>query len=65
MYVCMYVCVCMYSYQPEGWLNPHTMLAPDAHTHTHMHTQAHTHKYTYSTPHNKKKLYARLRYSRR
>jgi hypothetical protein len=24
----------MYSYQPEGWLDPHTMLAPDAHTHT-------------------------------
>jgi hypothetical protein len=59
LYVCMCVClcvcvcvcvcmyVCMYSYQPKGWLDPHTELAPDAHTHT----QAHTHKYTYSTPH--------------
>jgi hypothetical protein len=28
----------MYSYQPEGWLDPHTVLAPDAHTHTPMHT---------------------------
>jgi hypothetical protein len=45
------VCMCVYSYQPEGWLDPHTVLAPDAHTHTPMHTQAHTHKYTYSTPH--------------
>jgi len=26
--------VCMYGYQPKGWLDPHTMLAPDAHTHT-------------------------------
>jgi hypothetical protein len=43
--------VCMYSYRPEGWLDPHTVLAPDAHTHTPMHMQAHTHKYTYSTPH--------------
>jgi hypothetical protein len=41
----------MYSYQSESWLDPHAVLAPDAHTHTHMHTQAHTHKYTYSTPH--------------
>jgi hypothetical protein len=43
----------MYSYQPEGWLDPHPVLATDVHTHTpmHMHTQAHTHKYTYSTPH--------------
>jgi hypothetical protein len=31
-------CVCMYSYQPEGWLDPHTEPAPDAHTHTHTHT---------------------------
>jgi hypothetical protein len=43
--------VFMYSYQPEGWLDPHTVMAPDTHTHTHMHTQAHTHKCTYSTPH--------------
>jgi len=28
----------MYSYQPEGWLDSHTVPAPDAHTHTHMHT---------------------------
>jgi hypothetical protein len=41
----------MHSYQPEGWLDPHTVPAPDAHTHTPMHRQAHTHKYTYSTPH--------------
>jgi hypothetical protein len=46
--------LCMYSYQPEGWLDPHTVLAPDTHTHTHMHTQAHTHKYTYSTPNKQK-----------
>jgi len=26
------MCVCMYSYQPEGWLDPHTVLAPDVHT---------------------------------
>jgi hypothetical protein len=43
--------VYLYSYQPEGWLDPHTVPAPDAHTQTPMHTQAHTHKYTYSTPH--------------
>jgi hypothetical protein len=45
----------MYSYQSEGWLDPHRVLAPEAHTHTPMHTHipahAHTHKYTYSTPH--------------
>jgi hypothetical protein len=42
----------------QGWLDPHTVLAPDAHTHTPMHTHipayAHAgthHKYTYSTPH--------------
>jgi hypothetical protein len=29
---------CTYSYQPVGWLDPHTMPAPDVHTHTHMHT---------------------------
>jgi hypothetical protein len=28
--------VCMYSYQPEGWLDPHTVLAPDARMHTHI-----------------------------
>jgi hypothetical protein len=55
--VCMYLCMCVctyvrtYSYQPEGWLDPHTVLAPDAHTHTPIHTKAYTHKYTYSTPH--------------
>jgi hypothetical protein len=26
----------MYSYQPEGWLDPHTVPAPDAHIHTHI-----------------------------
>jgi hypothetical protein len=46
----------MYSYQPEGWLDPHTVPAPDAHTHTHthpctyiylhMHMQAQTHVHT-------------------
>jgi len=33
---------CMHSYQPEGWLDPHTVLAPDAHTHTPMHMHIHT-----------------------
>jgi hypothetical protein len=35
----------MYSYQPEGWLDSHTVLAPDAYTHTPMHTHipAHAH----------------------
>jgi hypothetical protein len=33
----------MYSYQPEGWLDPHTVLAPDAHNHTPMHTLINTH----------------------
>jgi hypothetical protein len=42
--------VCMYSYQPEGWLDPHTVPAPDAHTHTPMHTHipAHAHAATHS-----------------
>jgi len=31
--------VCMYSYQIKGWLDPHTVPAPDAHTRTHAHTQ--------------------------
>jgi hypothetical protein len=26
----------MYSYQPKGWLDPHTVLAPDVHTHTYI-----------------------------
>jgi hypothetical protein len=41
--------VCMYSYQPEGWLDPHTVLASDAHTHTPMHTHipAHAHAGTH------------------
>jgi len=31
---CVITPVCMYSYQPEGWLDPHTVLPPDARTHT-------------------------------
>jgi hypothetical protein len=30
--------VCMYSYQPEGWLDPDRVPAPDVHTHTRAHT---------------------------
>jgi hypothetical protein len=37
MYVCMYVCTYV-QYQPEGWLDPHTVPSPDAHTLKHMHT---------------------------
>jgi hypothetical protein len=56
LYVCLYVCmyyVCMYSYQPEGWLDPHTVPAPDAHTHTHTctHIYLHAHMPMHSTPH--------------
>jgi hypothetical protein len=45
-----FVCVCVYSYQPEGWLDPHTVPAPDAHIHTPMHTHipAHAHAGTHS-----------------
>jgi hypothetical protein len=47
-YIRTYMCMC--SYQPEGWLDPHTVLAPDAHTHTSMHTHipAHAHAGTHS-----------------
>jgi len=38
----------MYSYQHEGWLDPPTVTAPDAHTHTHAHV---THKYTCTHAH--------------
>jgi hypothetical protein len=43
------ICVCIYSYQPKGWLDPHTMLTPDVHTHTpmHMHVPAHAHTGTH------------------
>jgi hypothetical protein len=46
----MYTYVCMYSYQPEGWLDPHTVPALDAHTHTPMHTHipANAHTGTHS-----------------
>jgi hypothetical protein len=42
---------CVYSYQPKGWLDPHTVPASDVHTHTPMNIQAHIHKCQYSTPH--------------
>jgi len=32
------MCVCT-----KGWLDPHTVLAPDVHTHTPMHTLINTH----------------------
>jgi hypothetical protein len=45
MYVCMYV-----QFQPEGRLDPHTVPAPDAHTHIPMHThiRAYAHTDTHS-----------------
>jgi len=39
-FVCMHACV--YSYQPEGWLDPHTVPAPDTCVRTHMHSTPHT-----------------------
>jgi hypothetical protein len=46
------VVVYMYGYQPEGWLDPHTVPAPDAHTHTHAHIlYMHAHTPMHSTHH--------------
>jgi hypothetical protein len=43
----------MYSYQPEGWWDPHTMPAPDARARTHTCTRIylHAHMPMHSTPH--------------